>query len=205
MFTKRPNKKVLFAITDFGLVLILSILLQNCLSCYKAVRPISKLSVLLHSCPSCYKTVCPVTKLSVLLQSFPSYYKAVCPITQLSILLQNCPSYYKTVCPITKLSILLESCLSCYKAVHPVTKLFILLQNCPSSYKSVHPITKLSQPILQFLSHVICRPTATELLKHPFFKKAKENDFLVQAIIEKGPSFASRAKRVRPLLALYPE
>ena len=42
----------------------------------------------------------------------------------------------------------------------------------------------------------LCRPTAAELLKHPFFKKAKESDFLVQTIIEKGPSFASRAKRV---------
>ena len=44
--------------------------------------------------------------------------------------------------------------------------------------------------------HISLRPTASELLKHPFFKKARERDYLVQAIIEKGPSFASRAKRV---------
>ena len=47
----------------------------------------------------------------------------------------------------------------------------------------------------------VFRPTATELLKHPFFKKAREKDFLVHAIIEKGPTFASRAKRV--WLVLY--
>jgi serine/threonine-protein kinase OSR1/STK39 len=41
------------------------------------------------------------------------------------------------------------------------------------------------------------RPTASELQKHQFFKKARESDFLVQTIIKQGPSFASRAKRVK--------
>ena len=78
-----------------------------------------------------------------------------------------------------------------FYSVHiPLQNLSILVQS------SVQPIVKLSQPTFQFLSHIVYRPTATELLKHPFFKKAKENDFLVQTIIEKGPSFASRAKRV---------
>ncbi|CAI8001602.1 Serine/threonine-protein kinase OSR1, partial [Geodia barretti] len=41
------------------------------------------------------------------------------------------------------------------------------------------------------------RPTASELQKHQFFKKARESDYLVQTIIKQGPSFASRAKRVK--------
>ena len=40
------------------------------------------------------------------------------------------------------------------------------------------------------------RPTATELLKHQFFKKAKGNESLVQSVLEKGPSLAARTKKV---------
>ena len=39
------------------------------------------------------------------------------------------------------------------------------------------------------------RPTASELLKHPFFKKARGNDELIDSLMG-GPSLASRTKKV---------
>ncbi|KAJ0183925.1 hypothetical protein K1T71_000348 [Dendrolimus kikuchii] len=36
------------------------------------------------------------------------------------------------------------------------------------------------------------RPTATELLKHPFFKKAKDNKYLTQTLVAIGPSMETR-------------
>ena len=116
MFTKRSSKKVLAYIPFILSILLqstcpikkLSILLQNCPSCYKAAHPVINLFILLQSCPSCYKSVHP-TKLAV------CYNAAVHPVTNMSVTkmsfplrscssLQNCPSYYKIVHPVTKLS-----------------------------------------------------------------------------------------------------
>lgn len=41
------------------------------------------------------------------------------------------------------------------------------------------------------------RPDATELLKNPFFKKAKTKDYLIENLIEKAPKLSERAKKVR--------
>lgn len=41
------------------------------------------------------------------------------------------------------------------------------------------------------------RPTATELLKHPFFKKAKDKKYLLQTCLSCAPSIEERAKRVK--------
>lgn len=41
------------------------------------------------------------------------------------------------------------------------------------------------------------RPTATELLKHPFFKKAKDKKYLVQTCLSCAPSIEERAKKVK--------
>ena len=39
------------------------------------------------------------------------------------------------------------------------------------------------------------RPTASELLKHPFIKKAKDRRYLLQTLLPNTPSFAERSKR----------
>jgi tRNA A22 N-methylase len=40
------------------------------------------------------------------------------------------------------------------------------------------------------------RPTATELLKHPFFKKAKDRKYLQQTLVAIGPSLETRVQKV---------
>lgn len=40
------------------------------------------------------------------------------------------------------------------------------------------------------------RPTATELLKHPFFKKAKDRKYLTQTLVAIGPSMETRVHKV---------
>lgn len=40
------------------------------------------------------------------------------------------------------------------------------------------------------------RPTATELLKHPFFKKAKDKKYLTQTLVAIGPSMETRVHKV---------
>ncbi|KAK4012133.1 serine/threonine-protein kinase OSR1 [Daphnia magna] len=41
------------------------------------------------------------------------------------------------------------------------------------------------------------RPTATELLKHPFLKKAKDRRYLVQTLIAQAPSLEARSQKTR--------
>lgn len=43
---------------------------------------------------------------------------------------------------------------------------------------------------------VIFRPTATELLKHPIFKKAKDKKYLQSTLIAIGPSLETRVQKV---------
>ena len=44
------------------------------------------------------------------------------------------------------------------------------------------------------------RPTATELLKHPFFKKAKDRKYLTQTLVAIGPSMETRVHKVNYML-----
>ena len=51
------------------------------------------------------------------------------------------------------------------------------------------------------------RPTAQELIKHPFFRKAKDKRFLQQVLLSGGPSLEERVAKVRAfslLLCYFP-
>ena len=41
------------------------------------------------------------------------------------------------------------------------------------------------------------RPTASELLKHPFFKRAKDKKYLQSVLLQGGPSIEERVSKVR--------
>lgn len=44
---------------------------------------------------------------------------------------------------------------------------------------------------------LIFRPSACELLKHPFFKKARNKEFVKEVVLGDAPSLQSRAKHVK--------
>lgn len=46
------------------------------------------------------------------------------------------------------------------------------------------------------------RPSASELLKHPFFKRAKDKKYLHQNLVVNGPSLETRVQKVL-LIVIY--
>lgn len=64
-----------------------------------------------------------------------------------------------------------------------------------TSLEFVQIIYTFKDPSLYVL--LLFRPTATELLKHPFFKKAKDKKYLQQTLVAIGPSLETRVQKVR--------
>lgn len=48
------------------------------------------------------------------------------------------------------------------------------------------------------------RPSASELLKHPLFKKAKDKKYLQQTLVAIGPSLETRVQKVRFIFTQLP-
>ncbi|XP_037089676.1 serine/threonine-protein kinase OSR1-like [Pollicipes pollicipes] len=93
-----------------------------------------------------------------------------------------------------------------YHKYPPMKVLMLTLQNDPpgidsaaedkDQYKSYgKTIRKLVNDCLQ--KDPARRPTASELLKHPFFKKAKDKKFIQQMFTQSGPKPTDRSAKVR--------